>query len=144
MVPWGGEGWFLGCHLCFWPMSYKLGFPQPLLEFFNILEYSIELREICLLVYYRILWKLIKGNLTKKELGGQKGQLSSVRLQTHQEEIHTLQSQKKEARFTAPAGGRKIFLCPGNNPANERLSKFSQWEATILQTFSFLQWIFYL
>lgn len=40
-----------GCHLYFWPISDKLGFPQPLLGFDNLLEWLTEIRETHLLIY---------------------------------------------------------------------------------------------
>lgn len=42
--------------------------------------------------------------------------------------------------FTTPERGRQAFSCPGNSPANERLSQLSHREATTLHYPSLLQW----
>ena len=53
----------------------------------------------------------------------------------------TLHLQQEVASFNHQ---QEIVSLPGNRPANERLWQISQWDATFLQTPSFLQWLLFL
>jgi len=68
--------------------------------------------------------KCIKGNLTKLEAKGQKGELSY--------RITSSFAEPRKRDLTKPtttsAPGGKVFSLPGNSPANKRLSQLSDTE----------------
>ena len=97
-----------------------------------------------------VLRKLIKKNCTKIGLGDQKGELSyTYHMMPTQIPAgwnvpcisSTLHLQQEVASFNHQ---QEIVSLPGNRPANERLWQLSQWDATFLQTPSFLQWLLFI
>lgn len=90
---------------------------------------------------FYILWKFIKGSLTKRSQEASRDNSQDLPLSQ-------LQIQKEDTDFAGgyyfvtSAGVKKIFSFPGNGPANEGPSQLNQWEANILQTASLLQWTF--
>ena len=95
----------------------------PVSESNDTYSYSLEISEMPIITLSA--WKLIKGNLTKMESGGQMWGLMHTLLRSTQIPA------EREVLAGSDAGGRKIFSLPGNCVANERLSQLSQWKAII-------------
>ena len=90
----------------------------PVSESNDTYSYSLEISEMPIITLSA--WKLIKGNLTKMESGGQMWGLMHTLLRSTQIPA------EREVLAGSDAGGRKIFSLPGNCVANERLSQLSQ------------------
>lgn len=87
------------------------------------------------------LWKLIHRKLTENGIGSLKERtLTQMSLNTTVKDIACI-SNRKWRYMTSSARGRKYSSLFRNTWASIRLFKLSPWKVTILQTFSFLQWI---